>query len=177
MRLFVAIELPDDVLDYLYDLQKRIDLGNAKVRWVAKKNIHLSLKFIGYVEDKLLEEIKSRLNKVNSNKFSLKLSNAGWFPEGNSPRVIWIGVDDEKNVLNLQKKVDENLLDILKGEQRFSAHITLGRVKRTDKKLLESLRMIKIEKMNMDVDGFSLIRSQLTRNGPRYSVVERYKLS
>ncbi len=177
MRLFVAINLPDNVLDYLYDLQKKIDLGNAKIKWVAKKNIHITLKFIGNVEGKLLEEIKNNLSKVNSDKFSFKLSKTGCFPEENSPRVIWIGVDDEQKVINLQKKVDESLLDILKGEQRFSAHITLGRVKRTDKNLLESLKMIKVEKININVGEFSLIKSQLTKDGPRYSVVERYKLS
>ena len=177
MRLFVAIELPEDVLDYFYDLQKKIDLGNAKVKWVAKKNIHITLKFIGNVEDNLLDGIKSRLSKVKYNKFSMALSKVGWFPEENSPRVVWIGVDNEKEVINLQKKIDETLLDILQGEQKFSAHITLGRVKRTDKKLLESLRMIKIEKMNINVESFSLIGSKLTRDGPKYNVVERYNLN
>lgn len=177
MRLFIAIELPKDVLDYLYDLQKKIELGNAKVKWVAKKNIHITLKFIGHVEDSLLEGIKSRLAKVKYEKFSLKLSKTGWFPEGNSPRVIWIGVDDENSVINLQKRIDESLIDILKGEQKFNAHITIGRVKRTDKKLLESLRMIKTEEGNINVKGFSLVRSQLTRDGPRYNALERYNLS
>ena len=177
MRLFVAINLPDEVLDYLYDLQKKIDLGNAKVKWVAKKNIHITLKFIGNIEDSLLEDIKSRLSKVKYNKFSMKLSKVGWFPEEDSPRVVWMGVDNEKEVINLQKKIDEKLLDILQGEQKFSAHITLGRVKRTDKKLLENLRMINIEKMNINIEKFSLINSQLTRDGPKYNIVERYELN
>ena len=68
MRLFIAIELPDEVKDYLFTIKNNFSMGLAKVNWTAKKNLHLSLKFLGKVDDKLLNTIIGALNEIKFNK-------------------------------------------------------------------------------------------------------------
>ncbi len=179
MRLFIAIRLPEEIRDYLYNLQKEIDDRNAKIRWVAKKNIHLTLKFIGNVDEKIIGEIRKRLDEIKYNRISISLANFGWFPSKNSIRVIWVGAEPQEKVIELQKLIDSILLDIVPGDQKFSSHMTLGRVKmiKNGKDFLDRLRGIKIKKMEFDVDEFFLISSELSRDGPRYEIVASYKLA
>ncbi len=87
MRLFIAIELPEDLREYLFYLEKSLN-HDAKIRWVAKKNIHLTLKFLGYVDDSKVEDVKKRLMEIKFRRFKVGLNKLGWFPGGNSVRAI-----------------------------------------------------------------------------------------
>ena len=116
--------------------------------------------------------------KINSKKFKLNLDNFGVFPNLNYARVLWIGVNDEKFVLELQKRIDEILLDLFPKEQSFNAHITIGRVKmiKNKEKFENTLDKIKIEKMSFEVNEFELMESVLRKEGPVYSVFDVYWL-
>lgn len=178
MRLFVAIDLSDDIRDYLFDLEKNLN-HDAKIRWVAKKNLHLTLKFLGYMDDSRIDDVKKRLKEVKFRRFSVALNKLGWFPGGSNISVLWIDVKPGEEVIKLQKEVDSNLLDMFSSEQRFYSHLTLGRVKNIKNKqaFLKRLQNVDIKKIGFEVKEFSLIRSQLTRDGPKYNILERYKLN
>ena len=93
-------------------------------------------------------------------------------------RVLWVGLKPEENILELQRLVDSTLLDLVKSDGIFNAHLTIGRVKviKDMKVFLEKLSRIKIEKLNMEVDKFYLLNSKLTKDGPSYSDVKDYAL-
>ncbi len=129
MRCFVAFDAGEEAKDFLYDLQKKL-MGErfAKVHWVHKKNLHVTLKFIGEVDEGKLAEIKHALSQVKHDKFSLKLNGLGTFPPLAEPRVIWVGLEPAEEAIKLQQKIDEALLLLSPAEQRFTAHLTIGRV-------------------------------------------------
>lgn len=177
MRLFIAIPLPQKVKDYLYDLEKKINSNYAKVRWVHKKNLHLTLKFIGHINEDKIEMLKKNLNSINFESFKIKLSSLGAFPNMNNPKVIWVGFEPEDNIIKLQQCIDEELLTLFpSSEQKLITHATLGRVKviKKKKEFLNLLKNIEIEDLEFEVNSFSLIKSELTRNGPKYWTIENF---
>src|SRR3989338_7544035 len=116
MRLFIAINLPSNVKDYLFDLYKKINSSNVKVNLTHKKNLHMTMKFIGEVEDFKVNEIKDRLNHIEYKKFSLNLETIGFFPNNDFIRIIWIGVNPEEKVIELQKKIKDTKLEKIQFE-------------------------------------------------------------
>lgn len=177
MRLFIAVDLSDEVKDYLFELQKSFK-GYAKVNWVAKKNLHLTLKFLGDIKDEELGDVKEILKEIKFDKFKICLKGAGVFPAKNIIRVLWVGLEPVDKIMALQKKVDETLLLKFPADQRFLAHLTLGRVKlvKDKKKFLEVLEKIKVKDLCFDVNCFKLIESKLRKDGPQYTVLEKYNL-
>ncbi|MBI2671444.1 RNA 2',3'-cyclic phosphodiesterase [Candidatus Woesearchaeota archaeon] len=177
MRLFIAIEIPGEIKDYLFSIKNNFKNDIAKVNWVAKKNIHLTLKFLSDVDEKLIKEIINKLNEVKFNKFDLELDKLGFFPNEDYIKVMWAGVKDPVKVMELQQDIEENLSNYFKKENEFSAHITIGRVKfiKKKKEFLEISKKIKIEKMSFKVTNFKLIKSELSKDGPKYTLIEEFK--
>jgi RNA 2',3'-cyclic 3'-phosphodiesterase len=176
MRLFIAIDLPQEVKDYLFNVQK--EFKQAKVAWVSKKNLHITLKFLGDVEEDKVEQVREAIN-VSSKKITVSLGNLGFFPSESTPQVIWVSVEPEDEVVQLQQKIDGELLSLFPSEQKFRSHITIGRIKslRRSKDFFESVKKIKIEKIEFTIDSFKLVKSELTKKGPMYEVLENVKLS
>lgn len=175
MRCFIAIDLPYEIKDKLINLQNNLrDIG--KINWVAKKNLHLTLKFLGEVNEKELEETKERLSKIEFESFKTSLSELGVFPNENFIRVIWIGLKPAGKIIELQQKIDSELLDLFPKDQGFQTHLTIGRVK-----FIKNKGNIK-EKLNLEVEGefeikeFKLFKSELTKDGPKYSILKTYNL-
>ena len=175
MRLFIAIEVPEDAKGYLSAVQEKIsnDIAN-KIRCVNKNQIHLTLKFLGEVQPDKAEKIKNELKKIAFGPFSVYLDKIGVFPSESYIRVVWVGLKPEEPVLELQKSIDENLKKMFKKEKDFKAHITLARVKYIDnkKKFVEKLKNINIENKKIDVNNFKLVKSTLTPQGPVYEDLE-----
>ena len=178
MRLFLAIELPEEVKNYLFTIKDKFSRDLAKVNWVAKKNIHLTLKFLGEVDDKIVNNILTELKKIKFEKFTLELDNLGVFPNENYIRVLWVGLNNFNKVIELQQDIEEKLSKYFSKDKEFSCHITLGRVKfLKDKKAFnEIIKNIKMEKLKFLVEHFSLIKSYLSKDSPKYSVIETFKL-
>jgi len=177
MRLFISIDLPKEVKDYLFDLQKRF-YGLGKINWVSKRNLHLTLKFFGEVKDSDLNEIEKILNEIKFNKFRISLMGSGVFPTKSYIRILWIGLSPISKIMDLQKKIDEELLLKFPKDQKFLVHLTLGRIKflKNKEKFLELLEELKIEELSFNVDSFGLIKSELTKDGPKYEVLKKYDL-
>lgn len=179
MRTFIAIELPKDISDYLFSLQNELkkELADAKISWVAKKNIHLTLKFLGETSEEKAEHVRSILKKISFKKFSVHLHKTGIFKSKSIPRVIWIDFQPTENILALQKIIDEETLALFPGEQQFKAHITIGRIKALKKKNTPLPRTEKaLQPKEFGINSFKLIQSTLTKDGPHYKTLEEYFL-
>ena len=172
MRLFIAVEIPKEISDKLRDLQAEFR-GLAKIKFV--NSFHCTLKFLGEVNENNLDNIKDRLSNINFKSFNSKIENIGVFPNDKKINIIWIGINGK--IIELQKKIDENLLDISQKDQKFHGHITLGRVKfvKDKKQFIEKLK-IKFEDEFL-VNNFKLIKSDLTKDGPKYTTIQEYKLN
>lgn len=173
-RLFVAVDLPEAIKEEITKISAQ--LPKDGVRLVSKENLHITLKFIGEVEIKKVEEIKSKLRSIKMKNFECKLKGVGVFPNENYIRVVWIGIESE-TLLQLAKKVESTLIDIGKKEDReFSPHLTIARVsKKID---LQNFLWKNREREfgGFTVAEFALFESTLTPNGPIYKKIETYEL-
>jgi len=179
MRAFIAIPLPDDVKDYLYNLEKEISKLPAKFRLISKKNLHLTMKFIQDASEEQIEEIKSRLKTIKFNSIKTALKEKGLFPDEKKARIIWIDIEQESRVIELQRKIDEKLIDLFSDNQEFKSHITLGRIKfvKNIQKFIDGMQVIKIKKIPFEINKFGLYKSTLTKDGPVYELIEEYKMN
>jgi len=169
MRLFIAINLPKEVKDYLWELKEEFR-GVGKFNFISKKNYHITLKFLGNIKEDKLEEIKQKLSKIKFNSFEDSLNKLGCF----NNKVLWINLNQKENVLKLAKLIDQEFME---REQRFSDHITLARIKNIKKKneFMKKLET-KIKQMKFKISSFELIKSDLSKDGPKYTVLETYSL-
>jgi RNA 2',3'-cyclic 3'-phosphodiesterase len=126
-RLFLAIDLPDEIKASLTGFTR--ELPSAK--WVGPEELHLTLRFIGEVDEKTCSLIKGALSKLSFEAFPLTLCGVGHFPPGKHPRVLWVGMDPSNSLMRLQQELELALIDagIAPDERRFSPHITLARLK------------------------------------------------
>ncbi len=180
MRLFTAIDLPDDIKDYLFELENKFSSNKAaKIKWVFRKNLHLTIKFFGEVPDDKAQELIEKLKNVKFKKFGLKLADFGFYSSHGKTGVIWAGAEPAEKVAELQKLVDAETIGL--GDLKIGAHITIGRVKFVKNKegfarFAEEVNSFKIEKLSFDVDRFCIFRSILRKDGPEYNLLKSYEL-
>ena len=184
IRSFIAIELGDKEKQSLELIQNKLKRELPAVRWVKPHTIHLTLKFLGYIDESQIPRIKEIIDTAakNCRSFQMRLSGIGAFPNARNPRVIWIGVQEESGIL---KKLTEELDRLLAGigiepeDRAFSPHLTLGRVKERGGGDIfgNVLTLFKAEEAGeMRVDKVSLMRSDLTPQGPIYSTLHPAEL-
>ena len=113
MRLFIALEF-EELKEYFKAIQSKLVSNNAKI--TLTRTYHLTLKFIGEVDEKNADSIKSSLRSVKFTAFSTKLDKIGVFPNENYIRVVWIGLKPDDKILELQQKIDEALVPLFKKE-------------------------------------------------------------
>ena len=170
MRLFIAIEIPEEIKDYLCKLQQEITDSNNKIRLVDKSNMHLTLKFLGEVQPNKAEILSKSLKEIAFKPFSVNLNSIGIFPSESYIRVVWVGLKPEEQVLKLQSKIDESLKRLFKKEKDFKPHLTIARVKYIEdkKQFVDKLKQITVDNKKIEVNDFKLVKSTLTTKGRVY---------
>jgi RNA 2',3'-cyclic 3'-phosphodiesterase len=186
MRIFIAISLAEKIRKRLSFLQDRLKESNADIKWVSPKNIHLTLQFLGNVEKNRLDQIMQCLVQATEKhgRFYLSVKTLGVLPKLAYPRIIYVGVNDEKQACQaLQKSITEKMskLGFEKDGRAFLPHITLGRV-RSDKDKKALLGLIEKEKdfsikFKIPINKITLFSSLITRQGPTYSILGEFPLS
>ncbi|MFH1210723.1 MAG: RNA 2',3'-cyclic phosphodiesterase [archaeon] len=172
MRTFIAVEIPKEHQEKIKGIQKQFSgLGNINL----VKDYHCTLKFLGEIDEKQLQQVKEKLGKIKMKKFEVNLEGMGAFPNESHINVIWIAIKGK--VSELQQKIDSELADMFPKDERFKAHLTLGRVKSVkDKKTMQEKLRIKTEEIKFEVKEFKLIKSTLAPEGPIYETLETYSL-
>jgi len=186
MRTFIAIELPEEIRTILGGIQDELKQAQADVKWVKPENIHLTLKFLGEIEQGKVLKIQVILEEIagKNASFNLYLSNLGAFPKPQYPRVIWIGTTNDQQVSEIVKDLEKQMAMIgLPTESRpFSTHITLGRVRSglNRKALVEKLEFINKSlsspQPEFKVSSLTFFKSTLTPKGQIYEAVFRCPL-
>ena len=174
-RLFTAIDLPEDIRLAVTGIGK--DLPGA--RCVPQEQLHLTLRFIGDVDDVAFAAVRPALAKVCATPFALTLRGIGHFPPGRHPRVLWIGLDGSAPLMALQQDVELALVGagIPPEERSFSPHLTLARLKDTPPHLVAGLeeRFKDFTAGPFPVTEFHLYSSTLTHNGAIHTREEIYR--
>ncbi len=178
-RVFIGISLPIKIKDYLFEIERQLQKLPIKCKFVPKKNLHITLKFIPEAEENDIEIIKEKLKEIKLSKFKCILTNLDFFPKKDKARVIWIGLDNKEELFNLQREIDSSLLGFVNTDkQEFKSHITLGRIKfiKNKETFSKEVSQIKIENLEFEVDSFSLFESKLTKDGSFYKIIENYEI-
>lgn len=174
-RVFIAVEFSDEVVKEVARVQGLLENVKFTGKLTELENLHLTLKFLGEIEEDKLEKVRGKLKEIKFGKMKLKLGKIGIFSIGGKPRIVWIKVEG-KAIYELQKKIDETLKDLLKPEERFMGHLTIARIKYVkDKKgFVSHIEGINTKPVAFDVDCFKLKKSELRPLGPVYSDIEKY---
>jgi len=181
IRSFIAIELPEKVLEGLARLRKELERdGHKFVKWVDPGGIHLTLKFLGNIPSKRVAEITEAIEEATQgiSPFNLEISGLGAFPSLKQARVFWVGIGGEVDKLSrLQQNIDSALaiLGFAKEERSFVPHLTLARIRqgappperRSFGELIGST--VFEDKYHVEVEAINLMRSQLTPAGAIYT--------
>lgn len=187
MRTFIAIQLPDEIKDFLATLQSQLKKTGADVKWVAQGNIHLTLKFLGEIDDKDLTSLNACLETIASrhSPFQASLKTVGAFPTLHAPRVIWASLDNgDQEVKKIAFDLEEQLekLRFPKEDRPFSSHITLGRMRSgiNREKLVKSLSELSEcfdqRRYEFTVSSITLFQSTLSPQGPHYEILSAASL-
>ena len=188
MRVFIATDINEQIREALGllqgQLQDKVDLRKGDVKWVNPDNIHLTLKFLGQIDDEAVVEVCNIVKKVVSkhSSFELAVETVGSFG-GKSARVLWVGTTQvSDNLAELQSDFEEQLAVAgwPKDSRKFSAHLTLCRIKNSKAgiKLAQVSKEYKDFKLgSIMVDSVSVYQSQLTSDGPIYTILGNYELS
>lgn len=175
-RLFVAIELPETVRRSLTEKQT----GLPGMRWVSPDNLHLTIRFIGEVPLAQAASIKAALRSVRAEWLSLRVKGLGFF-DRRPQAVLWAGVEPSAELFELKRKIDAGLelhAGLRTSNSRFTPHITLGRMKQADRKMLRAFTAENSTAGStvFTAEDFTLFSSVLAPNGAMHTVEERYPL-
>lgn len=161
-RIFVAINLPEDIKQKLFDYQ--LKWPELPCRWTKKENLHITLEFLGYLTDEELIELCQRIKEIASTKkaFSVHLNKICYGPPKKiPPRMVWVAGEKIK-------------------EFNLTPHITLGRIKTWDFRRLEPEERPEINEdidLNFEVNSIEIMKSRLKREGPEYTILESFPFS
>jgi RNA 2',3'-cyclic 3'-phosphodiesterase len=184
VRLFVALDLPDDVRRSLAGVIERLKPTCREARWVRPENMHLTLKFIGHaVQDgdtQKLDAVRAALASVRSDQpIELCFHGVGFFPNARRPRVIWCGVKGSPNLAQVAGEIEQALepLGIPREKREFVPHLTLARIEAT--RSADALARAAAEFESRDFGSaretrFHLFESALKRTGAEYTKIEAY---
>ena len=187
LRLFFAVPIDDAARAAVLDIREvvRRGSGRTQVKWVEAENLHLSLKFLGDTPSDLVPRMTDVACEVAGRHpaFPFLLRGVGAFPNAQAPRVIWIGLAAGRDPLAaLADDLDAALeyAAVARRETRpFEAHLTLGRVKlpeHNDALARTIAGANELEAGRVQCNHFLLMRSELSRRGPTYSVLRQFDL-
>lgn len=177
IRTFIAIGLPEFVLQAIAKTQDALRGSGLDIRWVRREGIHLTLKFLGDIDRDDVGKIQAAMEEAAKgiSPFTLTGDGVGVFPDFRRPRVIWAGISGDMQALfSLQRALESQLkgLGFPKEKRHFKGHLTMGRVKdRVDRtKLRESLEgLARFETGSFTVEAVVLFQSTLRPQGAVYT--------
>lgn len=186
-RVFVAIRLDNDFRNYLYNIQLKIINHKdniLKIKMVERNNLHISIKFFGDLNQLEIEKTELALQGISSKlkPFNITLSKEiGAFPNFRKPRVLWIGLKNgETELIEIYNLIKSRLSEetFYHSEKKYTAHITLGRIKyiKHPSILTQTLNNISLEGILQEVNSIELIESTLNSDGPVYNIINKFPL-
>ncbi|MBC8270058.1 MAG: RNA 2',3'-cyclic phosphodiesterase [Rhodospirillaceae bacterium] len=177
IRLFVGIPLAQDVRQHLHSLSG----GLEGAHWISPENMHLTLRFIGEVDEVQAADINDALSSIDSPAFEISLAGVEAFGRAHMVHTIWAAVPGEPALSHLHGKVERALVQsgLAPERRKFTPHITLARVRKSPKGKAAAWLADHggFKSPPFTVDHFVLFRSHLGHNGAHYESLAEYALA
>ena len=193
MRLFVGIDLDQEIRTRISRFLDGVRGFAPDVRWVRPESLHVTLKFIGEQKPERVDAIRDALRRVDGESVEIRFAGYGFFPTPKSPRVFWIGIHAGEQLAALATAVDKatSELGIPREERAFSPHLTLARGAgrgggapgwrkgdgaNSDFAVLQKrlAEMSELDFGTMTASEFYLYQSQLSPGGSKYTKLEKF---
>jgi 2'-5' RNA ligase len=180
LRVFLAIDIPDEVRRAIGELIEKLRATCRGARWARVEGMHITLKFIGEAFPEKVERIKSEMRPIQlPAPVELNFRDVGFFPNARSPRVFWAGVETTPNLAELVQEIERRLepLGIGRELRPFRPHLTLARFRSQDglAQLREALaKLAPFEFGAARAGEFHLYQSHLKREGAEYTKLESF---
>jgi RNA 2',3'-cyclic 3'-phosphodiesterase len=176
-RLFIALALPDAVLRSLEPFAR----GLGDVRWLTPDQQHLTLRFIGEVDQGRLDEVAEALALVDGVPLELRLEGLGHFPPRGEPRVLWVGVARNPALASLKRRIDRALaaVGVAPEGRKFTPHVSIARLRgplSQDRLATWLMRHSLYRSETFPVSDFHLFSSWLKPYGAEYLIEASYEL-
>jgi 2'-5' RNA ligase len=182
-RVFLSVDIEDQsLLSRIREIQGLLNHEAAKMKLVEEENIHFTWRFFGDTSLNTVDQIRVELEKLDFDSFSIDISGVSAFPRINRPRVIWIGVANNADLMVKLKKETDNLISVLgfkPEKKKFIPHATIARVRvvRNRDSMIQNLESIADESVGtMNIDSISMTKSTLTPSGPIYKTLWQIQL-
>lgn len=184
IRAFIAVTLDPKVIDKIADASARFGPELPGVRWIAPGNFHLTLKFLGGIDEAMIEPIGACLREQLRlfQRFTINAKGLGVFPDPKRPRILWVGLTGDR-LVSLASIVESALqpLGFAPEARKFSPHLTIGRWHQADRAPRSLLRQLENWKVcefgESNVESVHLIQSVLSPKGAIYSRLVTVPLS
>ncbi|WP_206020218.1 RNA 2',3'-cyclic phosphodiesterase [Rhodovarius crocodyli] len=177
LRLFVALSLPDQLREEL----SAIATGISGAKWIRPANYHLTLRFIGEVQNWQAEEIDEALAGIRARGFELSLHGLGLFERLGRPSTLWVGAERNDSLTHLQNKIETALrrAGLSAERRRFAPHVSLARVEQADPgKVVSYLQTHNLFRARpVEVESFTLFSSLLGKECATYVPEVDYELA
>ena len=166
-RIFFALNFPSEIKKEITEKYwKKLDFEGIKK--TEEKNIHITLLFLGYFEEKRIQEIKEKVKEIKQEKIKVKIKGIDSF----NSRIVFLKIQQgEKEITELHEKLC-NALEIK--DERFKVHTTIARNKKAGRKefelIMKKLEEIEFEK-EITIKSFELMESVLSDSGPEYKKI------
>jgi 2'-5' RNA ligase len=180
MRVFIAVDLPDDVRSSLGEIERDLKGVSDSARWVAPASLHVTLKFIGEIAESRVAAIDSALAAVRWPSFPVIVRGTGFFPNNRGPRVFWVGLESPP-LEGLAGEIERRMEDLgfEKEKRPFRPHLTLARARdmRIDRSVVvASEKFARHDFGSFEADRFHLFQSTLKPSGAVYNKLKQYLL-
>ena len=185
IRTFVAVELDPRIRQAVIEVQSAVKerlirtLRGVRIQWLRPEAIHLTLKFLGDIDEATLPDLERALAAVMRGmpRFSVQVGGVGAFPDERAPRVLWVGLTDPEQALaRLARTVETALepLGFLREGRPFSPHLTMARIKDRPREVGVALGRLNLQEQitplgPLSVNGLSFMKSELKPTGAEYT--------
>lgn len=178
IRCFICVEMPDEVVKEIARVQEEVGKKRFDGKMTELENLHLTLKFLGEIDEKKVEEVKKRLGGIKFGEIECTLGEIGTFSYGGNPRIVWVKING-KGIFDLQKKIDESLRGMFEPEERFMSHLTIARVGFVKDKIgfVDYVKGIGVKKIKFNIGKFFLKKSELKSPGPVYTNLGEFEVN
>jgi len=183
VRLFIAIEIPENVRAAFASLLKDFRAIAPQLKWVRAENLHVTLKFLGETEPAKLAALQTALSILRSpDPVDLEFRGLGFFPNEKRPRVFWAGMEASPNLKTLAADVDQaaHCIGFPLEQRPFTPHLTLARFPPpgVSLKLLQAMNQKSAQPFgSLCAQEFHLIESKLKPTGAEYTTVQTFRFA
>jgi 2'-5' RNA ligase len=180
VRLFIAIEIPENIRAAFAALLKDFRTLAPQLKWVRPESLHVTLKFLGETDSSILGALENVLSAVRSaDPVNLEFRGLGFFPNQKRPHVFWAGLEASANLKTLAADVDQTVhrLGFPLEERPYTPHLTLARfsLPGIQPKLLQAINEKSSQTFgSLTTHEFHLIESKLKPTGAEYTTVQSF---